>query len=151
MKIFNLTNLLTLLIILIIVWFVSKIYIKYKKNELLNHEENNFITNYYMNTRNNKRKFKDINTGNKKNLTIEEYYKLGIYPSTYKIIAFGDVHGDYYATLKCLQKAKIIDKKLNWCCGTTKVVQMGDILDRKIRHNDIKTDEDSEFKIINLF
>jgi hypothetical protein len=151
MKIFNFKNVLIFLIIVIIIWFVYKFYINYKKNKLLNLDENNFITNYYMNIKTNKRKFQDISSTNKKKLSIEEYYQLGVYPSTYKIIAFGDVHGDYYATLKCLQKAKIIDKKLNWCCGNAHVVQMGDILDRKIRHNQNPTDEDSEFKIINLF
>ena len=44
----------------------------------------------------------------------------------------------------------MIYDNLNWVGGKTQVVQMGDILDRKIRGNCNK-DEDSEFRIISLF
>lgn len=81
---------------------------------------------------------------------MEKYYQKGIYPSTYKLVVLGDVHGDYYATINSLKKGKIIDKNLNWCAGKAQVVQMGDILDRKCRDENIN-DEDSEFKIISLF
>ena len=82
--------------------------------------------------------------------TMEEYYQKGIYKATYKIIVLGDVHGDWEATIKALKKGRVIDDTLNWCGGKAHVVQMGDILDRKIRGNCLK-DEDSEFKIIDLF
>ena len=80
---------------------------------------------------------------------IFKYYQKGIYPDYNKIIAIGDIHGDYNALLLVLIKAKIIDKNNKWIGGNTHVVQIGDILDRKPRNLD-KNDEDSEFKIISL-
>ena len=80
---------------------------------------------------------------------IFKYYQKGIYPDYNKIIAIGDIHGDYNALLLVLIKAKIIDKDNKWIGGNTHVVQIGDILDRKPRNLD-KNDEDSEFKIISL-
>jgi len=82
--------------------------------------------------------------------SMQEYYQKGIYKAPYKIIVLGDVHGDWDATISALKKARVIDDNLNWVGGKTQVVQMGDILDRKIRGNCNK-DEDSEFKIISLF
>ena len=41
---------------------------------------------------------------------IFKYYQKGIYPDYNKIIAIGDIHGDYNALLLVLIKAKIIDK-----------------------------------------
>ena len=81
---------------------------------------------------------------------MEQYYQKGVYPSTYKIIAIGDLHGDYRATIISLIKGKIINKKMRWIAGKTHVVQLGDILDRKPR-SVTNTDEDSEFKILKLF
>jgi hypothetical protein len=80
---------------------------------------------------------------------IFKYYQKGVYPDYNKIIAIGDIHGDYNAFLLVLNKAKIIDKNNKWIGGNTHVVQIGDILDRKPRNFD-KNDEDSEFKIISL-
>jgi hypothetical protein len=45
-------------------------------------------------------------------------------------IAFGDVHGDYWALLKALKLAKVINEDLKWIGGKTHVVQVGDQLDR---------------------
>ncbi len=67
-----------------------------------------------------------------------------------RIVAIGDLHGDYKATLISLRKARVIDNKKNWIAGETIIVQLGDQLDRGGRF-DTSTDEDSEFKIINLF
>lgn len=67
-----------------------------------------------------------------------------------RIIAIGDVHGDYKATLLSLRKAGVIDNKNKWIGGSTVVVQLGDQLDRGGRSYD-NGDEDSEFKIMNLF
>ena len=78
------------------------------------------------------------------------YYQKGVYPSTYKIVAIGDLHGDYKATITALLKGKIINKNYKWIAGKTHVVQLGDILDRRAR-SVTKTDEDSEFKILKLF
>lgn len=80
---------------------------------------------------------------------IFKYYQLGVYPPAKKLYAFGDIHGDLNAFILVLKKAKLVDNNLNWCGGDSHVVQVGDILDRKIRDVEY-TDEDSEFKIISL-
>lgn len=80
---------------------------------------------------------------------IFKYYQKGIYPDYNRVIAIGDIHGDYDAFLVVLMKAKIIDKDIKWICGDAHVVQIGDILDRKPRTLGAK-DEDSEFKILSL-
>ena len=80
---------------------------------------------------------------------IFKYYQLGIYPSYEKLYVFGDIHGDFNAFINVLKKAKLIDNDYHWCGGNTHVIQVGDILDRKIRDTEY-TDEDSEFKIISL-
>jgi hypothetical protein len=69
---------------------------------------------------------------------------------TKRIIAIGDLHGDYRATLFSLRKANLIDSKNKWIGKDTIVVQLGDQLDRGGR-SDYSSDEDSEFKIMNLF
>ena len=67
-----------------------------------------------------------------------------------RIVAIGDLHGDYKSTIKSLQICNLINKSRNWVGGNTILVQIGDILDRGGR--DITYgDEDSEIKIINLF
>lgn len=81
---------------------------------------------------------------------IFKYYQLGIYPAVERLYAFGDIHGDFNAFILTLKKAKLIDDKYHWCGGNAHVVQVGDILDRKIRTDDYNSDEDSEFKIISL-
>ena len=80
---------------------------------------------------------------------IFKYYQMGIYPSVDKLYAFGDIHGDFNAFISVLKKAKLIDNDYHWCGGKAHVVQLGDILDRKIRDVEY-SDEDSEFKIISL-
>lgn len=68
-----------------------------------------------------------------------------------RIIAIGDIHGDYKATISALQLSKLIDKSNNWIGGNTIVVQLGDQLDREVRNVGDNSDEDSEIKIMNLF
>ena len=80
---------------------------------------------------------------------MDAFYNKYVYPSVYKIIVIGDLHGDLDATFRVLKKSKIIDDKLQWAAGKTHVVQMGDILDRKTRGG-VYTDEDSELKIFAL-
>ena len=46
-----------------------------------------------------------------------------------RIIAIGDLHGDYKATIISLQKANVINSKNEWIGGDTIVVQLGDQLD----------------------
>ncbi|AYV79225.1 MAG: metallophosphatase/phosphoesterase [Faunusvirus sp.] len=52
-----------------------------------------------------------------------------ILPAQKRIIAIGDIHGDYDLAIACLKTAKVIDNKLNWIGGTTIVVQVGDQVD----------------------
>tara|TARA_B100000963_G_scaffold361794_1_gene399704 strand:- start:2954 stop:3868 length:915 start_codon:yes stop_codon:yes gene_type:complete len=48
-----------------------------------------------------------------------------------RIIAIGDLHGDYEVFLKLLKTCKLIDDNGNWSGGNTYLIQMGDILDGK--------------------
>lgn len=47
-----------------------------------------------------------------------------------RIVAVGDVHGDYEQFVKCLSAAGVIDEADKWIGGKTHLVQMGDVLDR---------------------
>lgn len=78
-----------------------------------------------------------------------KYYQKGIYPPVEKLYAIGDIHGDLNAFLISLKKAKLIDNNFHWCGGNAHVIQVGDILDRKIRDVEY-SDEDSEITIISL-
>ena len=78
-----------------------------------------------------------------------KYYQKGIYPPVEKIYALGDIHGDLNAFVTSLRKSGLIDNNFNWCGGKSHVVQVGDILDRKIRDVEY-SDEDSEIIIISL-
>lgn len=48
-----------------------------------------------------------------------------------RIVAVGDLHGDYSAWLDIARGAGIIDAAGHWAGGTTTLVQLGDILDRE--------------------
>jgi len=50
--------------------------------------------------------------------------------STRKLIAIGDVHGQFDGFVKLLRHAKLIDADHQWCGGHNRLVQIGDILDR---------------------
>jgi hypothetical protein len=47
-----------------------------------------------------------------------------------RVVAVGDVHGDFDQFVKTLRAAGVIDRKLNWSSGKTHLVQIGDVLDR---------------------
>jgi TPR repeat protein len=47
-----------------------------------------------------------------------------------RVIAIGDIHGDYEQFVQVLASAGLIDGKGNWTGGKTHLVQTGDILDR---------------------
>jgi hypothetical protein len=47
-----------------------------------------------------------------------------------KIIAVGDLHGDYGNFVKILIGTKVVDEGLHWIAGRTHLVQTGDIMDR---------------------
>jgi hypothetical protein len=89
----------------------------------------------------------------------EYNYVPTILPKTRRIIALGDIHGDYNLCLKLLKIAKVIDDDLNWIGNDTIVVQVGDQIDRCRPYNgmtcDIKDttleDEHSDIKILKFF
>jgi hypothetical protein len=47
-----------------------------------------------------------------------------------RIVAIGDIHGDYEAFTSLLRDTGLIDEKLRWTGGKTHLVQTGDVLDR---------------------
>lgn len=47
-----------------------------------------------------------------------------------KIVAVGDLHGDYENFIKILEGTGIVDERLHWKAGKTHLVQNGDIMDR---------------------
>lgn len=50
--------------------------------------------------------------------------------STRKLIAVGDVHGQFEGLVKILRRSGLIDAAHHWCGGPSRLVQIGDILDR---------------------
>ena len=47
-----------------------------------------------------------------------------------RIVAVGDVHGDFDQFVKTLRAAQVINEKNDWKAGKTHLVQIGDVLDR---------------------
>jgi calcineurin-like phosphoesterase family protein len=47
-----------------------------------------------------------------------------------RVVAVGDIHGDYEMFIKVLQAASLIDSNGNWTGGQAHLVQTGDVLDR---------------------
>ena len=47
-----------------------------------------------------------------------------------RVVAIGDIHGDYEQYLTILRDSGLIDARLNWAGGKTHLVQMGDLPDR---------------------
>jgi len=47
-----------------------------------------------------------------------------------RIVAVGDIHGDYEHLISILEHAKLIDEENNWIGTDSILVQMGDIIDR---------------------
>ena len=47
-----------------------------------------------------------------------------------KLIAVGDVHGQFEGLVKILRHANLINAQHHWCGGHNRLVQIGDILDR---------------------
>lgn len=70
-----------------------------------------------------------------------------------KIIAVGDIHGDFQIFVKVLQMCKLINKNLEWIGGDTYLVQLGDTLDGKRPETTIDSsflEESGEIEIIRL-
>ncbi len=53
-----------------------------------------------------------------------------VWENVQKIIAVGDVHGDYGRFTKILKQAGIMDDSYSWIAGKTHFVQNGDVMDR---------------------
>ena len=85
-----------------------------------------------------------------------------------RIIAIGDIHGDWELTLKCLKLAQVLnedctnEKNAKWIGGNTVVVQIGDQVDRcrpmynrecqnKINETELLDDEHSDIRIMKFF
>ncbi len=47
-----------------------------------------------------------------------------------RIVAIGDIHGEYDGFVSILQSAGLVDDDVNWIGGETTLVQTGDIFDR---------------------
>lgn len=54
-----------------------------------------------------------------------------------RIVAVGDIHGDYDNLVKILKGTGVIDEDLRWSAGRTHLVQNGDVMDRGPRARDI--------------
>ncbi len=54
----------------------------------------------------------------------------GIWGGGDRVVAVGDVHGDYEQLAAVLRSAKIINDQGNWTGGKTHLVQTGDVVDR---------------------
>ena len=50
-----------------------------------------------------------------------------------RIVAVGDLHGDYPNALKVLQMSNVVDAQGNWTGDVDIFVQTGDIIDRCVR------------------
>ena len=57
------------------------------------------------------------------------------YNNINNIFVLGDIHGDFAVLKKALYKAKLINSRLKWIGGNSHLVQLGDLLDGKIRAN----------------
>ncbi len=53
-----------------------------------------------------------------------------VWTGVQRIVAIGDVHGDYQQFVTLLREAQLIDPRNRWTGGTAHLVQTGDILDR---------------------
>ncbi|GFR50481.1 hypothetical protein Agub_g12741 [Astrephomene gubernaculifera] len=51
-------------------------------------------------------------------------------PAAERLVAIGDIHGDYNKAVRAFRLAGLTDEKGRWCGGSTVAVQVGDILDR---------------------
>ena len=51
------------------------------------------------------------------------------YNAVKRVIAIGDIHGDYNILIDLLKLSKVIDNNHYWCGGNTYVIQLGDQID----------------------
>lgn len=81
-----------------------------------------------------------------------------VLPAVRRIIAIGDLHGDWHMTIKSLKIAGAIDDDNKWIGDDTVVVQIGDQIDRCRGYqyscdnkNATLNDENSDIKILKFF
>jgi len=55
---------------------------------------------------------------------------VSFYPAAKRLVAIGDLHGDFQKAVKAFRVAGLIDESTNWVGGETVAVQVGDVLDR---------------------
>lgn len=53
-----------------------------------------------------------------------------VWPAVARIVAVGDLHGDYEQFVTVLRDAGLVDADTRWTGGETHLVQLGDVLDR---------------------
>lgn len=63
-------------------------------------------------------------------LVVPRLWPQGPVPAPERIVALGDVHGDFVQFTTILRQAQIIDGKNRWIGGRAHLVQTGDVLDR---------------------
>jgi len=90
----------------------------------------------------------------KKNVYSDLYIPQCVYNKKKRVVAIGDIHGDWRALVYCLLAANVIDNNGKWIGKNTYVVQLGDCTDRyrAIENSNgeltTKTDEKSEKRIL---
>lgn len=62
--------------------------------------------------------------------TLQAKPKQYVWEGIERVIAVGDIHGDYDNFVKILKKAGLVDDTLKWSGGKTHLVQTGDVMDR---------------------
>ena len=65
----------------------------------------------------------------------------GLFDKQPRIIAVGDIHGDFEALYMALLKANVINLQGKWTGRNTYVVQLGDLLDKGGRGQEISDSE----------
>ena len=71
-----------------------------------------------------------------------------ILPPVKKIVAIGDIHGDFSVLIESLKVSEVINDNLQWIAGGTYVVQVGDVFDGGGRGLHRATGEIEEIKIL---
>jgi hypothetical protein len=81
-----------------------------------------------------------------------------ILPAVKRIVAIGDLHGDWNMTIESLKIAGVIDNNNKWIGDDTIIVQIGDQIDRCRGYlykcddkNATRNDENSDVKILKFF
>lgn len=57
-------------------------------------------------------------------------FELSAPPATSRVVAIGDIHGDFDAFVGILQRAGLVDSSGHWAAHNVTFVQLGDIVDR---------------------